>query len=350
MIFERQMNMNKIVKWIVACIVCAVVIVVMRLLISVHMNNETPSDMVWIPDETFSMGSPESDKFAEAVEKPAHLVKLDGFWMDKTEVTNKQFEKFVKATGYITEAEKDIDWDELKKQTPPGTPKPPDASLKAGAIVFTPSSKPGSADNSWWSWVVGANWKHPEGPESNLSGREQHPVVMVSWDDAAAYAKWAEKRLPTEAEWEFAARGGLKSARFTWGNDPFSVSKPQANIWEGEFPHANTIADGYIKTAPVKSYPPNGYGLYDMSGNALEWCSDWWKVDLYRSRKDKDSIVNPLGPSEYFDPRSPYEKQRVTRGGSFLSKDDSKAVYRPAFRNGHAFDTGISHIGFRCVK
>ncbi|MFT5041678.1 MAG: sulfatase modifying factor 1 [Verrucomicrobiales bacterium] len=314
---------------------------------------ESPGGMVWIPGGSFTMGSPDSDKLSHGVEKPAHPVKLSGFWMDATEVTNSEFAKFVEATCYVTLAEKDMDWEELKKQVPPGTPKPPDEQLKAGSMVFTPPENAVPLNNirGWWSWVTGANWRHPEGPESDIKDRADHPVVQVSWVDATAYAKWAGKRLPTEAEWESAARGGLKSATFTWGDEPLSDEKPQANIWQGDFPHKNSKADGHVRTAPVKSYPKNGYGLYDMSGNVWEWCADWWRVDLYRHRVGKgDPVIDPDGPPNHFDPRHPHEKQRVTRGGSFLCHDCYCAAYRPAGRRGTAFDTGMSHIGFRCAK
>ena len=312
-----------------------------------------PPGMVWIPGGVFTMGSPDSDTLSYEVEKPAHQVKVDGFWMDETEVTNAQFAAFIKATGYITYAERKPKWKELKRQLPPGTPKPPDEVLQAGSLVFAPPNHAVPLDdiNAWWSWVIGADWRHPEGPSSNIRGRENHPVVHVCWEDAAAFSRWAGKRLPKEAEWEFAARGGLKSATFTWGNQPFSEAKPQANIWQGDFPHRNSKADGFARTAPVKSYPPNGYGLYDMAGNVWEWCGDWWRVDLYRQRAGQAAaVVNPVGPSRYFDPRSPHELQRVTRGGSFLCHDCYCAAYRPAGRRGTAYDTGLSHTGFRCVK
>ena len=316
-------------------------------------GRKSSAGMAWIPGGIFTMGSPDSDKLSHAVEKPAHSVTLSGFWLDMTEVTNSEFAKFVEATGYVTLAEKDLDWEELKKQVPPGTPEPPADQLRAGSMVFIPSTNEVSLNNvrGWWSWVTGANWRHPEGPESNIEDRANHPVVQISWADATAYAKWAGKRLPTEAEWEFAARGGLKSSIFTWGDQPFSKEKPQANIWQGEFPHNNSEADGYFRTAPVKSYPKNGYGLYDMSGNVWEWCADWWRVDLYRHRVGKgDPVINPKGPPKHIDPRQSYEQQRVTRGGSFLCHDTYCAAYRPAGRRGTAFDTGMSHIGFRCAK
>lgn len=312
-----------------------------------------PPGMKWIPGGEFTMGSPDADKLARPVEQPPHKVTVSGFWMDTTEVTNTEFAKFVEATGYVTVAEKDIDWEELKKQVPPGTPKPPDAQLRAGSMVFTPpeNAVPLNDIRGWWSWVIGANWRHPEGPNSDLEGRGNHPVVHVSWEDATAYAGWAGKRLPTEAEWEFAARGGLKNGTFTWGEEPFSDENPQANIWQGDFPHMNSKADGFVRTAPVKTYLANGHGLYDMSGNVWEWCADWWRVDLYRHRAGKGAaVVDPTGPPNHFDPRHPHELQRVTRGGSFLCHDCYCAAYRPAGRRGTAYDTGMSHIGFRCAQ
>ena len=311
------------------------------------------SKMVLVEGGTFTMGSTDADNLAGNVEKPAHPVTVSSFWIDEAEVTNAQFAAFVEATDHITGAEKDIDWEELKQQLPPGTPQPDPEALRAGSMVFSPPANavPLNDMRGWWKWVVGANWRHPEGPDSNLDGREDHPVVHVSWNDAMAYAKWAGKRLPTEAEWEYAARGGLKSKPFTWGDAPYSDEKPQANIWQGEFPHINSEADGYTRTAPVKSYPPNGFGLYDMSGNVWEWCSDWWRVDLYRHRVGKgEAVVDPVGPPRFFDPRHPHEKQRVTRGGSFLCHDCYCAAYRPGGRRGTAFDTGMSHIGFRCAR
>ena len=272
--------------------------------------------------------------------------------MDQTEVTNAQFKQFVDATGYVTTAERTPKWEDIKKQVPPGTPKPPDEMLIPASMVFTPPDHPVPTNNprAWWSWIPGANWRHPEGPQSDLSGRDHHPVVHVSWDDAVAYATWAEKRLPTEAEWEFAARGGLDKAPFTWGNDPLSQEVPQANVWQGRFPDTNTQADGYVRTAPVGSFPSNGYGLLDMAGNVWEWTQDWYRVDLYPRRAGKSVIKNPHGPESPFDPRERFSLPRVTRGGSFLCNDSYCAAYRPSARRGTGYDTGMSHIGFRCVK
>jgi formylglycine-generating enzyme len=202
----------------------------------------------------------------------------------------------------------------------------------------------------WWKWTPGANWQHPDGPGSNLDGKDDHPVVHVSWFDAEAFAKWAGKRLPTEAEWEFAARGGLDNKRYTWGDEPFSNEKPQCNIWQGDFPYKNTMLDSYERTAPVKSYRPNGYGLHDMAGNVWEWCADWYQRDLYRRRADQGRIVNPTGPPRSVDPARPFTPQRVQRGGSFLCNDSYCSRYRPSARHGCSPDTGMSHVGFRCVK
>jgi formylglycine-generating enzyme required for sulfatase activity len=203
--------------------------------------------------------------------------------------------------------------------------------------------------SQWWHWTPGANWRHPEGPESRIEGRADHPVVQVSWDDANAYARWAGKRLPTEAEWEFAARGGLDGKPYVWGDDRPSDARPAANIWQGEFPHRNTVGDGFTRTSPVGSFPPNGFGLYDMAGNVWEWCADWYQRDLYRQRARGEIIVDPAGPERSSDPARPFTPQRVQRGGSFLCNDDYCSRYRPSARHGCSPDTGMSHVGFRCV-
>ncbi len=315
-------------------------------------NRPTPaarSGMVWIPGGEFTMGTDLDLGWAE--EKPAHRVRVDGFWMDETDVTNAQFRRFVEETGYVTTAERPPNVDEILAQLPPGTKKPPQENLVPGALVFTPTK--GAVDlrdfSQWWKWTPGANWRHPEGPGSDLAGRDDHPVVQVSWDDAVAYAKWVGKRLPTEAEWEFAARGGLDNQPYVWGSDAPSDTNIRANIWQGEFPHQNTARDGFVRTSPVRAFAPNGYGLYDMSGNVWQWCSDWYQVKLYRERAGHGLVVNPQGPDKSFDPRQPYSPLRVQKGGSFLCNDSYCTRYRPSARHGCPPDTGMSHIGFRCV-
>jgi formylglycine-generating enzyme required for sulfatase activity len=311
-------------------------------------ESENPPGMVWIPGGEFTMGSDAAE--TKMQEKPAHRVLVDGFWMDETDVTNEQFAKFVKATGYVTTAEKKPSLEEIMKQVPPGTPPPPKEMLVPGSVVFTPPDKPVSLDNpgGWWKWTPGANWRHPEGPGSSLKGREDHPVVHVSWHDAVAYARWAGKRLPTEAEWEYAARGGLNGKTYVWGNEKFSEDKPQCNIWQGHFPDQNTAKDGYIRTSPVKAFKPNGYGLYDMAGNVWQWCADWYLPETYLRRAGEKVVVNPTGPDHSFDPRQ-RPPERVHRGGSFLCCDGYCFNYRPSARMGCTPDTGLSHVGFRCV-
>jgi formylglycine-generating enzyme required for sulfatase activity len=311
---------------------------------------EKPAGMVWIPGAEFLMGSELPG--SRMNEKPVLKVSVDGFWLDKHDVTNAEFRKFVEATGYKTTAERPVNWDEIKKQVPPGTPKPPDEMLQPGSLVFTPTDGPVDLRemNAWWRWTPGANWQHPEGPESNLDGREQHPVVQVSWDDAVAYANWAGKRLPTEAEWEFAARGGLEGKRFAWGDDFKPGGKFMVNTWTGEFPYKNTKEDGFAGTSPVKSFPPNGYGLYDMGGNVWNWVSDWYRADSHARMKLETSCHNPQGPKSSYNPGHPDQsEEHVTKGGSFLCHVDYCESYRPSARRGTPPDTGMSHIGFRCA-
>jgi formylglycine-generating enzyme required for sulfatase activity len=309
-----------------------------------------PPEMAWIPGGEFTMGT--DSEHGRAEERPAHRVRVDAFWMDEHEVTNAQFRAFVEATRYVTTAERPADADEVLRQSRPGTPRPAAEMLAPGSLVFVPTAGPVPLNDptQWWRWTPGACWKHPDGPRSTIDGKDDHPVVHVSWDDAVAYAKWAGKRLPTEAEWEFAARGGLDNKPYAWGDEPPSDTAIHANIWQGEFPYRNTALDGFERTAPVKSYPPNGYGLYDVAGNVWEWCSDLYRADLYRQRAGGGVTVNPPGPAEAFDPRNPRADSRVQKGGSFLCSDSYCSRYRPAARHGCSPDTGMSHVGFRCAR
>jgi sulfatase modifying factor 1 len=308
-----------------------------------------PEGMVWIPGGTFEVGS--ESPLARPEERPVHRATVSGFFMDRHEVTNAQFEAFVTATGYVTVAERPIDWEVLSAQLPPGTPKPPPEVLMPGALVFTPPdvSVPLRDYSRWWTWTTGACWRHPEGPGSSVKDRPSHPVTMIAWEDAAAYASWAGKRLPTETEWERAARGGLDGAVFSWGDDAPTNEVPRANIWQGTFPAENTRLDGFAGTAPVGSFPANGYGLHDITGNVWEWCSDWYRPDAYRGR-EMAVQVDPQGPAASFDPAEPTVPKRVTRGGSFLCHQTYCLRYRPSARIGTAIDTGMSHLGFRCVR
>jgi formylglycine-generating enzyme required for sulfatase activity len=311
--------------------------------------SQGPPGMRWIPGGEFTMGSDAPD--ASRVEGPAHRVRVDGFWMDETDVTNAQFRAFVEATGYVTTAERTPTVDEIMSMAPRGRAPPKPEDLVPGSVVFTPPDHSVPLDDAsrWQKWVPGANWRHPEGPGSSLDGRDDHPVVHVSWYDATAYAKWAGKRLPTEAEWEYAARGGLEGKKYVWGDEPFSEDRPQCNTFQGHFPDANTARDGYRRTSPVKAFPPNGYGLYDMAGNVWQWCADWWLPEAYALTAGRGTLVNPTGPAASFDPRQ-RPPERVHRGGSFLCCVGYCFNYRPSARLGCTPDTGMSHVGFRCVK
>jgi formylglycine-generating enzyme required for sulfatase activity len=335
-----------------------------------HPPGPAPDGMAWIPGGVFWMGS---ENFPDA--QPIHKVHVDGFWMDKTEVTNEQFARFVTATGYVTTAQR---WTEPKKlagfdarvfgfqpeylaglahgATLPfpssvswtGLGSPP--LLKPFSLVFVqakPGDHPGrGTPANRWQPVAWANWMHPEGPGSDLKGREQHPVVHISYDDAVAYARWAGKRLPTEAEWEFASRGGLDRKKYLWGDEFKPGGKLMANTWQGKFPDFNTREDGHAATAPVGSFPPNGFGLSDMSGNVWEWCADWYQpryVDIL-------APLNPQGPPSGFDPREPGTPMRVQRGGSFLCCDNNCKRYMAGGREAGDPDTSSNHVGFRCVR
>ncbi len=312
-----------------------------------------PPGMVWIPGGEFSMGS---DAACDSLcslpgttrdALPVHRVFVDGFWMDATEVTNEQFEKFVKATGYVTVAE--------QKPTKEEFPTAPPENLVAGSTVFTPTAAPVPLNDyvQWWAYVPGADWRHPTGPGSDIKGREKYPVVQVAYEDAAAYAAWAGKRLPTEAEWEFAARGGAAGKRYPWGDELKPGGAWMANIYQGRFPvrGGDTGEDGFAGLAPVAHYPPNAYGLYDMAGNAWEWCSDWYRVDTYARQALAGGVArNPQGPTSAYDPAEPGEKKRVQRGGSFLCSDQYCSRYILGTRGKGEVRTASNHVGFRCVK
>jgi formylglycine-generating enzyme len=311
-------------------------------------SKETPTvglrnGMVYIPSGKLHMGG--DNEQAAPNELPKHEIQLNAFWMDETEVTNAQFQKFVAATNYITVAERPIDWEAMKKELPPNTPKPADSLLQPGALVFHQSSQPVDLNDvrQWWSWTINANWKQPQGKNSSIDRKEQFPVVQVAWEDAQAYCKWAKKRLPTEAEWEWAARGGQKDKIYPWGNESVNSGDAKANFWQGLFPMENTLKDGYLLAAPVKSYPPNGYGLYDMAGNVWEWCNDWYDFNFYQ--KENASVSNTSGPKQSEHPAP----ERVMRGGSFLCSEDYCSGYRNARRMSSSPETGLNHTGFRCV-
>jgi len=315
---------------------------------------DAPPGMRWIPIGEFSMGTDDLKSLRN--ERPAHIVTLDGFWIDEHDVTNAEFRKFVEATSYLTTAERPIDWEQMIKELPQDTPEPSDDMLQPGSLVFTPLEKEVDLRDTrnWWTWTHGADWRHPQGPQSSIEGKDDHPVVQISWDDAATYATWAGKRLPTEAEWEYAARGGLEKKRFPWGDEFRPGGKFMANTYTGTFPVKDTAEDGFAGTSPVKSFPPNGYGLYDMGGNVWNWCIDFYADDVHaRAAEDVKAqgvCCNPTGPFKTFSAHNPLAVERVTKGGSFLCNPSYCESYRPSARRGSPLDTGMGHIGFRCAK
>jgi sulfatase modifying factor 1 len=310
-----------------------------------------PPGMVWIPGGEFSMGAAESSDMnmvgmqATTDARPIHRVYVDGFWMDETELTNEQFTKFVVATRYVTIAER-----APRAEDFPGAPP---ENLVAGAVVFSPPDHPVPLNNhfQWWSYVKGASWRHPEGPDSTLMGRDNRPVVQIAYDDAVAYATWAGKRLPTEAEWEFAARGGLSGKIYPWGDDFMTNSQWLANTHQGHFPVNDEGTDGHIGIGAVAQFAPNAYGLYDIAGNVWEWVSDWYRPDYYQQLAAAGAVTRqPQGPDAPFDPSEPAEKKRVQRGGSFLCTDQYCSRYMVGTRGKGETSTGTNHVGVRLVK
>ncbi len=294
------------------------------------------NEMVWIPAGQFMMGSTNG----QVDEVPVHDVEVSGFWMDKYEITNRKYQEFVQATNYETIPEKTPRAEDF-----PGVPQ---ENLKPGSIVFNPPGFDIPLNNHmiWWKYEPYASWKQPEGSSSSIDSRMDHPVVHVCWFDAMAYCKWVGKRLPTEAEWEYAARGGSRNLPYVWGTEKTPDGKWPCNIFQGSFPNNNSVADGYKGTAPVGKFAANVFGLYDMAGNVWEWCSDWYLPDYYKKSPKKD----PKGPDESYDPNEPGAWKRVNRGGSFLDHDSYSPGYRPTMRMKATSDSAISHTGFRCVK
>ena len=309
--------------------------------------NGSNEGMIFVEGGEFEMGGDNNE--AKQDELPKHKVVVNSFWMDETEVTNNQFKEFVKATGYVTTAEKAIDWNEIKKILPPNTPKPHDSLLSPASLIFYQTDAVNMSDfTQWWRLEKNANWKQPFGKDSNIEGKGNHPVIHISWDDAMAYCKWAGKRLPTEAEFEYASRGGLKNNLYSWGNEPIYKGDTKANTWEGKFPSNNNLNDKYYYTAPVKSFKPNAYGFYDLGGNVWEWCSDWYHSDYYEMIS-KSVVSNPRGPEKSYDPNEPYSPKKVMRGGSFLCNDSYCSGFRNSMRMKSTPDSSSLHAGFRTV-
>jgi formylglycine-generating enzyme len=302
-----------------------------------HSSNQ--SEMVWIPGGTFRMGS--NHHYPE--EGPVHSEAVSGFWIDKFEVTNEQFEEFIEETGYVTVAERPVDPEDYPGADP--------ALLEPASVVFSKPTQPVDLRNhfNWWTYIRGANWRHPEGPESSVEKRRDHPAVHIAYEDAEAYARWIRKELPTEAEWEYAARGGLDGATYAWGEDLSPRGKSMANIWQGEFPWQNLCLDGYERTAPVGQFPPNGYGLYDMIGNVWEWTVDWYS-NQHIVKSCCGSALRGNREDSY-DPRMPEIRipRRVIKGGSFLCAPNYCRRYRPAARMAQPVDTAACHLGLRMI-
>jgi len=321
-----------------------------QLLVAQPDSIATPEGMVWVSGIEFTQGARPGDSFALPREKPAHPVAVDGFFIDITEVTNAQFKAFVEATGYVTLAERPVDWEELKKNVPPGTPKPADSVLQPGSLIFDRSVQ-GVRDlndyTQWWEWKIGANWKHPQGPGSSIEGKDDYPVVHISYEDALAYCKWAKRRLPTETEWEAAAHGQMPGGIYTWGDDD-SALPTKANTWQGTFPTKNTNEDGFAYVAPVASFDPNSIGIYDLTGNVWELTQDWFSTRYYEELAGS-TTVNPQGPAASYNPENPYQAEKVIKGGSFLCDDSYCASYRISARMGQAPDSATDHSGFRTV-
>ena len=300
-----------------------------------------PEGMVWIPGGTYWMGC---DDCGMPDAKPVHLVSVSGFWMDKTPITNAQYARFVKETGYVTVAERPL--------SPKDFPGVPEDKLVPGSAVFVQPASDVSLENpmQWWNYVPGANWKHPEGPQSSIASRADHPVVHVAFEDAVAYLKWAGRRLPTEAEYEFAARGGLDRQHYAWGNELKPHGAWPANIWQGHFPSTNSVADGHAGTSPVSAFPPNNFNLYDVGGNVWQWCADWYRDDYYRVLAAFPTPPrDPKGPDQSLDPTEPGAAKRVVRGGSFLCSDQYCSRYLVGSRGKAEISSGASNLSFRGV-